>query len=177
MGELIVLQKMKYILSIFITLIISCVASANDLLPNTAKVLAYVYDYTQKKPSAKHYDKRLIKDRVMHIGVIGEGKVLTKDQSLTLFKALRANRKPGVSADCYMPHHGFVFYDKDNAIIGHIELCFQCGNSYSSVKSIPNGNTWDWKEIATLLKQLEIPMLKKNSEYTKLYTEFAKQNK
>ena len=67
---------MKYILSIFITLVISCVASANDFLPDTAKVVAYVYDFTQKKPSTKHFDTSLVRDGVMHLGVIGEGKVL-----------------------------------------------------------------------------------------------------
>jgi hypothetical protein len=34
-----------------------------------------------------------------------------------------------VASDCFMPHHGIIFYDIDDNIIGHISICFEC-NTY-----------------------------------------------
>ena len=31
-------------------------------------------------------------------------------------------------ADCFEPHHGIVMKDKSGNMVGHISICFQCGN-------------------------------------------------
>ncbi|MVO08216.1 hypothetical protein GOQ30_03435 [Flavobacterium sp. TP390] len=35
-------------------------------------------------------------------------------------------------ADCYFPRHTIVFYNKEDKILGYIELCFGCFNSYAT---------------------------------------------
>lgn len=52
--------------------------------------------------------------------------------------------------------------------MGHIELCFQCGNVASSPKGLPE-TEWGWTQIRKLLGELRIPILKENKDYTKLY--------
>lgn len=137
---------------------------ASWLPREVAEVRGYVYDYTQDKKSMS-----LLKGGKLHKGVINTGGTkLSKDQVLRLKKSLHSKKKREPGAFCYYPHHGFVFYDKEGKAMGHIELCFQCGNVASSPKGLPEVE-WDWKEIRKILTELKLPILKDNKAYTKLF--------
>ena len=130
------------------------------------EVRAYVYDYTQEDGNIS-----LLKKGRLHSGVINRGgATLSEKQVERLKDALRSDEDRVPGALCYLPHHGFVFYDEAGVAMGHIELCFQCRNVDSSPKGLPE-KEWDWKAIRQLLKELEIPVLEKSAEYTKLYEE------
>lgn len=130
------------------------------------EVRAYVYDHTQELDN-----DALLKGGKIHAGVINSGGARLSDEQIERLKnALRSQEERNPGAFCYLPHHGFVFYDKDGQAMGHIELCFQCGNVASSPKGLPN-TEWNWKEIRRLLVELEIPILKEDKDYTKLYHE------
>ena len=66
-----------------------------------------------------------------------------------------------------------VFYDSDGKMFAHVELCFQCGNVASSPEGLPKVE-WDWKMISDILKELDIPILHKNEEYTALFKRKSK---
>jgi hypothetical protein len=158
-----------FILSFLFTIL---TASAGFSPEDIHEVRAYVYDWTQEEKNLT-----LLKDGKLHKGIINiEGAKLNDEQVKRLLKALDSKAEEEVSADCYMPHHGFVFYDKEGKAIGHIELCFQCGNADSSHEELKE-KPWDWGVLRKLLLELEVPILKEDSEYTKLFNEKQKLNK
>lgn len=155
---------MKTLLPLILLVATAIFAHAGWLPREIHEVRAYVYDYTQEKRNLS-----LLKQGKLHNGIINDGGAKLSDEQIERLKgALRSSeeRKPG--AFCYMPHHGFVFYDKESKPMGHIELCFQCGNVASSPKGLPK-TEWDWKEIRKLLEELKVPILKTDEDYTKLY--------
>jgi len=36
---------------------------------------------------------------------------------------------------CFVPHHGIVFYNTGNKVVGHISICFECNRYYLSPKT------------------------------------------
>ena len=161
---------MKTFLAIIITLASLTRSYAGFSPQEIHEVRAYVYDYTQEKSN-----KTLLKNGKLHKGIINQGGAkLSGVQIKRLIKALSTNKEDQFGALCYMPHHGFVFYNKQGKAIGHIELCFQCGNVDSSPKKLA-AREWDWEEMKKLLEEVKMPILKKDEDYTKLYV--AKQNK
>ena len=128
------------------------------------EVKAYVYDYTQEEDN-----KTLLKNGLLHKGIINkEGAKLNDEQVKRLIKAISTKQKEQGAMLCYMPHHGFVFYNKQGKAIGHIELCFQCGNVDSSPKKL-KARPWNWVELQKLLEEAKLPIFKKDEDYTKLY--------
>lgn len=157
---------MKTLLLLLIYFSAAFSADANWLPREIHEVRAYVYDYTQEDENLS-----LLKNGKLHKGIINDGgSKLSEDQVARLKDAIRSSKERIPGAFCYMPHHGFVFFDKDGKAMGHIELCFQCGNVASSPKGLPE-REWNWNELGTLLEELKIPILKEDKEYTQLYSE------
>lgn len=57
--------------------------------------------------------------------------VLTKNQILKLKNGFKEGYYDFAAA-CYDPRHAIIFYDKNDVIIGNIEICFECNNVSSS---------------------------------------------
>jgi hypothetical protein len=151
---------------LWLALLITSAVSANaEWLPRKIhEVRAYYYDCSQEEGNLS-----LLKNGKLHKGIINnEGAKLTDEQIERLKKALESSEKRMPGAFCYMPHHGFVFFDADGKAMGHIELCFTCGNVDSSPKGLPD-NEWNWKEMRKILEELKIPILEDFTEYSKLY--------
>jgi hypothetical protein len=51
---------------------------------------------------------------------------LNKDQVAVLLKATFSRTHRAGTAACYDPHHIFIFYSKDERVVGAIEVCFSC---------------------------------------------------
>jgi hypothetical protein len=66
--------------------------------------------------------------------------VLTKNQILMLQNGFKEGYYE-VAAACYDPRHAIIFYDKNNVIIGNIEICFECNNVSSSKNLYSIGKT------------------------------------
>jgi hypothetical protein len=157
-------KEMKTLLSLLLVLVAASSANANWLPREIHEVRSYVYDYTKEERNLS-----LLKNGKLHKGIINDGGAKLSDEQVERLKeALRSSEEREPGAFCYMPHHGFVFFDADGKAMGHIELCFQCGNVASSPKGLPDSE-WNWKEISKILGELKIPILKKDEEYTKLY--------
>ena len=165
-----VLSKMKPLM-IILTLLVGVIPIFAGFSPQDIhEVRAYVYDYTQEEDN-----KALLKNGLLHKGIINkDGARLNEQQVKRLIKAISTKQKEQLGMLCYMPHHGFVFYNKQGNAIGHIELCFQCGNVDSSPKKLA-ARPWNWSEIKKLLEEVKIPIVRKDDDYTKLY--LAKQKK
>lgn len=157
---------MKLLLLTFFFLVTTISASAGWLPREVHEVRGYVYDYTQEKGNVS-----LLKQGRLHKGIINAGGSKLSDEQIERLKeALKSSEKRKSGAFCYMPHHGFVFFDKEGKAMGHIELCFQCGNVANSPKGLPEVE-WNWKELQALLEELKVPILEAKESYTKLYEE------
>ena len=155
---------MKTLLPLFLFVAITSNAYAEWLPRKIHEVRAYVYDFTMEERNLS-----LLKNGKLHKGIINDGGAKLSDEQVErLQDALRSKQERIPGALCYLPHHGFVFFDADGKPMGHIELCFQCGNVDSSPKGPPD-NEWNWEEISKILGELKIPILEEDEDYTKLY--------
>jgi len=163
---------MKPLLAIITLLITSTFAFAGWLPREIHEVRAYVYDYTQGKGNSS-----LLKYGKIHKGVINDGGAKLDEKQIDRLKeAIRSSKERVPGVFCYMPHHAFVFFDKNGKPMGHIELCFQCGNVDSSPRGLPD-KEWNWKEIKSILIELKIPFKKTDKDYTALYNNKQVQKK
>lgn len=64
------------------------------------------------------------------------GVVLTAAQTKKLIALLKQPATFGGGSKCYMPHHAFVFYDKEGTPVAEIAVCFLC-NMMMAKPSIP----------------------------------------
>lgn len=155
---------MKTLLTIITLLANITTGHAEFTIQDIHEVRAFVYDYSQDDKSSS-----LLQNGKLHKGVINApGVKLSKQQVKRLKIALKTSNDDGSFADCYMPHHGFVFYNIQGKAIGHIELCFQCGTKDSTPKNL-SARSWDWGELKKILEELKIPILKEDKDYTKLF--------
>ena len=161
---------MKSIQDIFTLLLIffcSSLSHAIELSDSAIhEVRAYVYDYTQEKKSHITIDGRL------HKGVINKAGVkLSPNQLKRLIKAIAKQPLPKnilPLADCYWPHHGFVFFDETGQILAHAEVCLQC-NQHRGYKILELSYYWDLKDIRKLIGELKLPIFEDDKKYTQLF--------
>ncbi|KOP36644.1 hypothetical protein DBB36_08570 [Flavobacterium sp. WLB] len=111
-----------------------------------------------KKIEIFSYPDRLAWDTLRHKEIIRNNKIdfdtsminekvtlLKETQIKELFGLIKIHCK--VEGDvapyssCYMPRNLILFYNKENRIIAHIEVCFECGTSESSNNLREN---WDY---------------------------------
>lgn len=82
------------------------------------------------------FDTSMINERVA---------LLKETQIKELFELIKIHCKiegdVAPYSSCYMPRNLILFYNNKNLIIGHIELCFECGTSESSNNLKEN---WDY---------------------------------
>jgi hypothetical protein len=70
--------------------------------------------------------------------VVGDGVVLSSEQTDLLLAIVRAKGTYGDGSACFLPHHGFVFYDAAGVPVAELSLCFMCEMMRSS-PAIPSG--------------------------------------
>jgi hypothetical protein len=102
----------------------------------------------------------------MHRGVIREftKRLSNKDISL-LSKAVTGKHPSRGGGFCgFRPHHGFIFYGKDDKILGHIEICFLCSDYYTMPQE-GLSQEWDINGLRTLVTSLGLPILKNDKEW------------
>lgn len=85
-------------------------------------------------------------------------KRLTAGQTERLVSFITGDRgSSGIGTMCYLPHHGFIFYDKDSKIVGHLAICFMCAKYYPSPAE-GLSSVWDLPGIRKLATELGLPM-------------------
>ena len=71
---------------------------------------------------------------------LSEGVLMTSAQVEELLAAVNSRKTYGAPlSKCFIPHHGFVFYDKDEKLVAQISVCFMCDQLRGSpeVKAAP----------------------------------------
>jgi hypothetical protein len=110
--------------------------NVDDFFSNVSKIEIFAYLDRNKWDKSDNPDYR-------NPDYIKNNKIEIKDKYLrnrivlsnSQIKELQAGFKKGYydySAACYDPRHAIIFYDKNDVIIGNIEICFECNNVSSS---------------------------------------------
>lgn len=88
------------------------------------------------------------------------GIILTDQQVSRLEAAVTGTRPEHPVADCFYPHHAFVFYNESGEIIGHLNICFLCSN-YSGE---PSGfaASLDFDKLAKIVTDIGMPLRNPN---------------
>ena len=161
---------MKTLLTIVLLLAAAFPVAAGDFCPqnNFTYVVAYCYDYSKDKRGAQIVQK----DGTHHTGIISATTVrLSTDQGKKLQRLLLVPPKehPG-TADCFMPHHAFVFYDESWNPKAHISVCFLCGNFEAQPENI--SRTLDLRGLQRFSNELGLPVFRGRdapTKYAELY--------
>ncbi|MCU0350426.1 MAG: hypothetical protein MUF43_06280 [Flavobacterium sp.] len=110
--------------------------NVDDFFSNVSKIEIFAYLDRNKWDKSDNPDYR-------NPNYIKNNKIEIKDKYLrnrivlsnSQIKELQAGFKKGyydIAAACYDPRHAIIFYDKNDVIIGNIEICFECNNVSSS---------------------------------------------
>lgn len=57
---------------------------------------------------------------------------LSPSQAQDLVDLLNAKSTFGGGGSCFLPHHGFVFFDEAGGPVGYVSVCFMCENARSA---------------------------------------------
>lgn len=105
-----------------------------------AEVRAYAFDLrVSERPVC---DGPLDDDGSLCSTVAQPTAVLSETQTKTLLGLLAKRDTWGSGAACWLPHHGFVFYDAAGVPVAEISVCFMCG-MLSASPAIPNAKHAD----------------------------------
>lgn len=129
------------------------------------RVEAYCYDYTQDKRGTSI----TFPDGSLNRGVITSKAVkLDEAQILKLRNLLtEESKKEFGKADCYEPHHAFVFYDEDGKLTASFDICFRCAGYHARPEGV--ARNVDLDDLEAFCGELGLPVFKESAEYTKLF--------
>lgn len=103
-----------------------------------AEVRAYVFDLGNSgRPTC---GMPLAEDGTLCKTVRPSGVVLSDAQTKLLLGMLAKKSTWGEGSACFLPHHGFVFYDEAGTPVAQISVCFMC-QMMVSAPSIPKAKT------------------------------------
>lgn len=85
-----------------------------------------------------------------------EGVALSQKQIVKLGAAVTEDHSEHSTTECFYPHHAFLFYDKNGAIVGHLDVCFKC----SKFEGEPEGfsDNGDFEALESLFGDMDIPI-------------------
>ncbi|MCW1912150.1 hypothetical protein OJ996_01110 [Luteolibacter sp. GHJ8] len=126
----------------------------------THKVKAYLFD------PAKGKTRSIIEEGKVHPGKIDE-KVLAEAQKERLVAALKGKEGRAPSG-CYEPYHGFVFYDREERVVGQVTVSLLCRNGAASPQAAEATN-WNMEAIEGVLRESGLPVLGSVADYQALF--------
>ncbi|WP_027419111.1 hypothetical protein [Crocinitomix catalasitica] len=85
------------------------------------------------------------------------GAKLNPEQIKFLGEVLNGNKNTNETgqSECYIPHHGIVFYKSDD-IVAHISICFMCDR----IESVPKNRLNQTVVLEPMFRELGIPINK-----------------
>ena len=141
---------MKKILFIFCCLLFSCQNPIKTaFFDKDTKIIVGVYTSSYITKRAERKDHKLEEVELAHKITLNE------KQKITLFNLLYERKCDQKEADCYTPRHFITFY-KGNKETAHIEICFDCRRSRSSLPQELSCDASD-HEVKVLFDSIGLP--------------------
>lgn len=102
----------------------------NNWQPNTFPTGDFTY-VTAYKMTGEY--GRVIEEGKVSSKTIGKGKKLSFQETTTLLSTFFEPSTYGdISARCFEPHVGYIFYNAQDQVVGHATICLSCGNMYTT---------------------------------------------
>ncbi|MCW1916285.1 hypothetical protein OJ996_22035 [Luteolibacter sp. GHJ8] len=139
-----------------------------------AEVRGYLYFPGQGDLLGEGAEDSIIKGLKLHPATTNpEGAKLSAEQATRLLDAIRPAKWPRQGTGCYLPHHGFVFYDQAGKIVAHVSPCLLCKNGRAEPGN-KNLSTWDFAALSKLVTELGLPVFKDIDEAEAYYEKEVK---
>lgn len=122
-------------------------------------------------PFAVIEGQHLVKGGKLHPGVAQAWTKKLSDENVAQLKSyITGKHKRSAGAFCYYPRHGFIFYGKNSEILGHIEICFSCGN-YFGFPTKGLSENWDLTGLQKLFEKIDLPASKTDEEWSTFFAD------
>ena len=109
-------------------------------------------------------------DGTMHSGIVERAtKRLTRDEIARLSELVTGEYDGFPAAGCYIPHHGFIFYDSDSNIVAHLEVCFLCGHGRGAPFGGIVENMRVSAELRDFVRSLGLPVFETLAEWKEYF--------
>ncbi len=118
-----------------------------------SKVKAYRMNWTDEDASNGLVGE---KNKLNRSRIPKNGINLNLDQISLLREAVTGSHPDHPAAGCFNPHHAFVFYDDQENIVGHIDICFRCSNYRK--EPVGFAQIFNLGKLASLFRNLNIPV-------------------
>jgi len=116
------------------------------------------YTYERKRRNPKVIDSvvfeeltGIIENGELNFDLIQKKLEISDSVKLTLHEILMTRFDIVYDATCYEPRNGILFYDKNNLILGYLEICFACrevvGLSYPGDTNLTETQFQDLKKL------------------------------
>lgn len=133
-----------------------------------AEVRAYLYNPPETRRN------RILSNGKLHPAVVNpEGIKLDAARVKQLLQATYHRQPDRSGSGCFLPHHGFVFYDRDGKAVADLSICFVCtraeGRPYSETIQ------WDMALLAQLIRDLGLPVFKDCDEANAHFSALARE--
>ncbi len=131
-------------------------------LDDTTLVIGYRFDSVKphhKLRTSLIKDDGVIDTKKLELFKIKEAKLSTSQVNRLLESVYGDNPVYYLlKSDCHIPHHIFLFYNKDGKIINYIQVCFRCSSTLIKPSSYDGENGLDYITIAKICGELELGM-------------------
>jgi hypothetical protein len=130
--------------------------------PNVSYSEVRGYGFNHKWPILDSKGRQLFYAPLVDDGKLGSSVVnklgarLSPEQTQRLIRAITGKHPAHLTARCWKPHHGFVFFDAHGKPVAWVEVCFDCGFARSN-PTIPGHSYDDMDELQKLSKELKLP--------------------
>jgi hypothetical protein len=120
------------------------------------------YGYNHKWPIIDSKGRQLIAAPLVDDGKLGSSVVnksgarLNPEQIQRVIRAITGEHPAHLTARCWKPHHGFVFYNAQGKAVAWVEICFECGYARASPE-IPDHSYDDMDSLWKLTEELKLP--------------------
>jgi hypothetical protein len=112
-----------------------------------------------------HDEVSIVAGGALHPTAVLPGVMLDEAQVRSLAGELTNDKTyGGPAASCFVPRLGVVFYDEHDAIVAHIDICFECNYMNSSFPIPASGYFYDGKEHY-FRNGREVPFEQRGHEY------------
>lgn len=103
-------------------------------------------------------------DKISEFVVDSFTRKLSVQEIDTVFKILEIPDQ-NIGAECFWPRHAIIFFDKEKNMLGHLSICFSCGNFLFSENL--KFSSLGLKELKTFFNEQNIPTPHDTEEYWK----------
>jgi hypothetical protein len=140
--------------------------------PNVPFATVKAFGFNLRKKGRPDCQMPVNPDGTLCKSVEKPGVVLNEEQQKRLLKLLGTPRTFGEGeSKCFIPHHAFVFYDKDGKAVGQVSICFMCVGLRANppVAAQPKDprrsalGDWGMKNLRQLCHDLKLPACDKKS--------------